>query len=193
LLDDTEVLDRALAVLVERGPQFTLPEVGRAVGLSASTLIQRFGSKRAMLDRVLERATVRLEDAVRRMPDSNDPRRDLTTWLVELSRVHDTRERVAANLALLIEDLVDAERHALAERHMRLIRSGMDKKLRALGSRTPKRHVDLLEAQWHGLVIQWALHGSGGLEAWMRGGLLHLLDVLVPPGTTSPRFRRTRS
>jgi AcrR family transcriptional regulator len=63
LFDDTEVLDRALAVLVERGPQFTLPEVGRAVGLSASTLIQRFGSKRAMLDRVLERATVRLEDA----------------------------------------------------------------------------------------------------------------------------------
>ena len=57
---DNDVFDLPLAVLLEHGPhRFTLPDVGRAVGLSPSTLIQRFDSKRNLLDRVLARSAVR--------------------------------------------------------------------------------------------------------------------------------------
>ncbi len=176
---DEPVLDAALEVLVERGPhRLTLRAVGQAVGLSPSTLAQRFGSKRGLLEAALGRATEQLEGTVATMPHSADPRADLLRWMAELSRANRTREQIAGNLALLIDDITDERRRALTQRHMAAIRRGVEAKLRAMGSPQPGPHVDMLEAHWHGLMIQWALHGEGSLERWIADGLGRLLDAL---------------
>ncbi len=176
---DEPVLDAALQLLIKRGPhRLTLRAVGQAVGLSPSTLTQRFGSKRALLEAALGRATAQLEGSVGAMGHSDDPRADLLAWMAELSRVNQTREQIAGNLALLIDDLTDERRRAMTQRHMAVIRQGIETQLIALGSPEPSLHVDMLEAQWHGLMIQWALHGEGSIEPWITDGLGRLLDAL---------------
>ena len=45
-IDDATVLEKALLVISDRGPEsFTLTDIGKAVGLAPATLLQRFGSK----------------------------------------------------------------------------------------------------------------------------------------------------
>lgn len=45
-IDDQSVLEKALLVISEWGPEaFTLADVGKTVGLAPAILMQRFGSK----------------------------------------------------------------------------------------------------------------------------------------------------
>lgn len=178
-IKDAQVLEQTLDLLIARGPhQLTLLEVGQAVGLSPSTLVQRFGSKDGLVQRTLEYATEQLERSLALMPDSGDARRDLIDWLITLASAFQTRDHVAGNLTLLIADLNDAQRRQSAARYTDAMRRGIERALRALGSPLPTFYAKLIEAQWHGLVIQWAIHGQGGLESWMREGLSGLLDAL---------------
>lgn len=180
-ISDDAVLDAALELLMENGlDRFTLPAVGQATGLAPSTLLQRFQSKQLLIERALLRATERLERAVLALPDSGDSRKDLVDWLVKLAEPVGTRERIAASFSLLRDDLTSPGRHALAQRHMRAIRRGIEGKLEQIGSDAPRAQASLFEAHWHGLVIQWALSGTGTLTSWMRRGLRELLDVLCP-------------
>lgn len=178
-IKDAQVLEKTLDLLIVRGPhQLTLSEVGQAVSLSPSTLVQRFGSKDGLVQRTLEYATEQLERSIELMPDSGDARRDLIDWLITLASAFQTRDHVAGNLTLLIADLNDEQRRHSAARYTDAMRRGIERKLRALGSPLPTFYAKLIEAQWHGLVIQWAIHGQGGLESWMREGLSGLLDAL---------------
>lgn len=60
-IDDQSVLEKALLVISEHGPEsFTLADVGRAVGLAPATLMQRFGSKQQLLILAAKQANVKL-------------------------------------------------------------------------------------------------------------------------------------
>ncbi|GHC64888.1 helix-turn-helix domain-containing protein [Limoniibacter endophyticus] len=49
---DSEILESALALMHERGPEgLTFASLAERTGLSAATLVQRFGSKPAMVKR----------------------------------------------------------------------------------------------------------------------------------------------
>ncbi len=190
-ISDEEVLDLALAVLLDRGPhRFTLPEVGDAVGLSPSTLIQRFGSKRELLHRVLDRSTARLRQQLVARPSTGDHRSDLIEWLVELTKPLRTRSHIASNLTLLIEDIREGPRRLAAQQHMSVIREGIAAYLTPLKSPSLDAHVALIEAQWNGLVIQWALHDTtDDIDNWLRRGLGDLLQVLLPHEATDATSR----
>lgn len=182
------MLDAALDLLSVDGLDgFTLPKVAKSVGLAPPTLLQRFGSKQQLVERALLRSTERLERAVKAIPDTGIPQEDLVNWLVQLMAPIATRERVAGSLALLREDLVNPDRHALAQRHMRAIRRGIRTKLTHLGSKSPDAHARLVEAHWHGLVLQWALCGSGSLPEWMGRGLNRILALIVGVAGTATR------
>ena len=179
VISDDRVLDAALTLLVERGPtRFTLPTVGEAVGLSPSTLIQRFGSKKKLLDAVFRRATEQLEEAVDVAHSTGDGRRDLVDWLASMSRPMRTRQHVAGNLAVFIEDLTDERRRKDAQRHMSVLRRGIALYLEQVPGSRPELHVAMVEAHWQGLCLQWALCGEGTIESWVSDGLDALLDGL---------------
>jgi AcrR family transcriptional regulator len=182
-LSDNDLLDQALEVLLEKGPGgFTLPAVGRTVGLSPSTLIQRFGSKRGLLDRVLARSTAHLETALQDRPQTGAPRRDLVDWVVSLSSPQRTPAHVAGNLTLLKEDITDPARRVAAQHHTGLMREGIAAYLAAIGSPSPATHARMFEAHWTGLVLQWAMvETDQSIDAWLEDGLGSLLTLLVPP------------
>src|SRR5215212_6500552 len=57
-VEDSTILEAAVTVLGRIGPErLTLADVGEEAGLSAATLVQRFGSKRDLMLSVLKFAT----------------------------------------------------------------------------------------------------------------------------------------
>lgn len=179
LRSDAEVLSLALEVLIEKGPhKVTLPDVGRATGLSPSTLIQRFGSKQKLVERLLRHSTELLSQNIERIPELADSREGLLLWLRDAARSLATRDQVAGNLALLMEDITLDDRRRDAKAHMNEFRRGIRRWLSGLGSKDPRQHTDLLEAHYHGLIIQWALHGRGSLGQHLDRGMGRLLDSL---------------
>ncbi|KAF1017395.1 MAG: hypothetical protein GAK31_00660 [Stenotrophomonas maltophilia] len=79
-----------------------------------------------------------------------------------------------------MEDLRDAEgtRGTLAGRHVLALRQALSSRLQALGVRQPEQAARMVEAHWHGLVLQWGLGGTGSLCRWMAAGLADVLDLL---------------
>lgn len=169
VIPDEQVLDAAVALLTETGlTRFTLPALAAASGLSAATLIQRFGSKAALIEAALDRATDQLEAQVRDLVPHESPREGLLAWMGAGASALGERGRLASQLELLARDISDDTWRARAARHLALFREGLALHLRCLGSQTPDRHAEELEVLFHGLAIQWGVHGEGALADWMR-------------------------
>lgn len=176
LISDAELLDAVVQLIGECGPEgFTLAQLGERVGLAPATLVQRFGSKKALIEAAIGRANARLARAVARTPvPTRDAEAALVEWLVELAAPFRTRELIASHLVFLRRDLLEPELRAKAKRHSSLVRRRVREFLEVLEPDSVGRAAPTalaLEAQWHGLVIQWAIAGHGSLETWLRSGL----------------------
>ena len=69
-MSDEEVLDRALPLIGRAGPTgFTLADVAAEVGLAPATLIQRFGDKKTLIERVFARDNERFTRWIEDLPD----------------------------------------------------------------------------------------------------------------------------
>lgn len=197
LVPDAELLDVVVEFIGERGPAgFSLAELGQRVGLAPATLIQRFGSKQALIEHAIGRANERLRATVRLAPEPHgDVEAALVGWLVELARPFRTRTLIAAHLVFLRRDLLQQEQREKALEHSRLVQRRLRQFLVALGLSTARDAHTVaraLEAHWHGLVIQWALAGRGSLDVWLRAGLTQLLHALQL-GARPGRSQRTRA
>jgi len=181
LISDADLLDVVVRTIGERGPGgFTLADLGEQVGLSPATLLQRFGSKRQLIESAIGRANERLAVAVSRVPTAgHDAESALVEWFVQLAHPFRTRALIASHLVFLRRDLLDPALRAKASRHSRLVRRRVVHYLEAIEPDRDARAVaTALEAHWHGLVIQWAIAGQGALDVWLRAGLTLFLRVL---------------
>ncbi|MCH9687110.1 MAG: TetR/AcrR family transcriptional regulator [Deltaproteobacteria bacterium] len=184
-ITDAALLDIALEVIRRQGPErFTLADVSRAASLSPATLIQRFGSKATMVERALARNNHQLSETVA-APVTPGPhaRAQLVEWLVQLAQPLRTRRLIAAHLPVLRRDLLDPSIRRHARRHGVLMREGIGRHLAAIDPQcapaTVETNAALIEAQWHGLVIQWAISGDRSFERWLRHGLQTLLQLVL--------------
>ena len=182
-ISDAELLDAVVQLIGQCGPEgFTLAQLGDRVGLAPATLIQRFGSKKALIEGAIGHANARLGRAVERVPvPAADAEAALVEWLVELAAPFRTRELIASHMVFLRRDLLEPELRANAKRHSSLVRRRVRQFIEALEPGAGARATPIalcLEAQWHGLVIQWAIAGNGSLEAWLRSGLTRLVRAL---------------
>src|SRR5690606_7650922 len=72
-ISDEAVLDRLMTMVSEAGPEgLTFARAAKAAGLSAATLVQRYGNSQSMLEAVLLRAWDKL-DAATRAADEKAP------------------------------------------------------------------------------------------------------------------------
>lgn len=183
-IPDALVLDRALEVVLQKGPHaVTLRDIGAAAGLSPATLLQRFGSKAGLLDRVFARSTARLSGELAAPPATGDARDALLDLLVRHAAGMGSPDHVAGNLLVLVEDIRRPDRRVAAQAHLRVLRGGIAAHLGALGCAAPEPAALRVEAAWTGLVLQWALEPAPpALEAWLRGHLGPVVDALVAAG-----------
>lgn len=185
LIDDDQVLEKALFVISEKGPEtFTLADVGKAVGLAPATLMQRFGSKRALLIKAAKHVPAKLKrDLEKLKAKALAWDAELMVLLSEVPEGFGTRQDIANSLGLLKLDMVDPELHPIARELMDRVRTRIRELLeqaKSEGNLVSKTPVEVLagelDALRHGLVIQWTLSGDGSLQGWLKKGIHNYLE-----------------
>jgi AcrR family transcriptional regulator len=185
LLTDAAVLAAAGRVFAQVGPaRFTLQDVAREAGLAPATLLQRFGSKRALMLAFAEHAagTARrpFEQAKLQV---GEPLGALRAALLIASRATKDRQELTHSLAFLLEDLADEELRQHAARHARWTEASIRELLDCavargqLAEHDTARLARALQAAWNGALIQWALRGRGSLGAWISA----VVDTVLEP------------
>jgi AcrR family transcriptional regulator len=196
---DSEVVRATARVLLRFGPaRFTLADVAAETGLSPSTLVQRFGSKRGLMRAFADAAAAEAEKPFERAREQvSSPLGALRAALVAASSELGSRQEVANSLGVLIDDLSDDEMRAAAVRHARRTAQAIRALLDEAVAEGELAYADTeglalsVQAAWNGAVIQWALRGSGNFEAFLSRVLAPLLPA--PARHNDGRSRSTRS
>lgn len=148
-VSDRAILDATLALLHDTGPDtLTLAAVGKATGLSAATIVQRYGTKAALIKTALLHAWSAIEEqtaeADRTLPESPD---GAIALLISLSATPRAPVPNVSGLLLLREAVRDPDLSMRAVAWGRAL-------ARALGRRLTS---DPLRQQWLGrlMVSQW--------------------------------------
>ena len=176
-ISDEAVLDAALRVMMRTGPaDFTLAEAGREAGVSAATLLQRFGDKQTLIVRALSRD---LEGFEKRLEDAPPiPGRESVLdlfWLITPDT--DDAEAFADQLPWLREDFRNPELNRLSRQMFTALRAAVAIRLPPLPvpAETAAR---LLEAQWQGAMNQWGFFHEGRLPDYVAVALNEWFDAM---------------
>jgi len=195
---DEKIIEAAAKVIGRVGPgKLTLADVGKEAGLSAATLVQRFGSKRGLLLAMATSASESMEacfDLVRAAHPS--PLAALVAAATDITKYFDTAEEVANHLAFLQMDLSDPDFHRLMvisskktlEGYRRLLREAVD--TGELLECDTQRLARAITAVCGGSLIQWAVFRHGAAVSWVREDVD---AVLAPYRASKPAGRSRRS
>ena len=196
-VSDEEILGATARTISRLGPvRMTLADVGKEVGLSPATLLQRFGSKRGLLLALAKIGVESVESCftgARQLHTS--PVAALLHAATEMTRHMSTPEELANGLAFLQIDLSDREFRALALENSRRVVAGyralIDDAIEAgeLESCDSAQLARAVEALSGGSLIGWAIHRKGDAEKWVREDLL----TLLAPHRRYPTKRATRA
>ena len=195
-IDDAAILDAAGRIISRHGPtRFTLADVAGEVGLSAATLVQRFGSKRGLMLALARSACDAVDacfDAVR--ASSPSPLAAVVAAGTEMTQYVNSPEEMSNHLAFLQTDLSDPDFYAVMLENARRMIAGYRKLLDeavAVGELVPcdtARLARAVDALAGGSLIAWAVYREGTAESWVR----HDLDTLLEPYRPAPIRRPAR-
>jgi AcrR family transcriptional regulator len=168
---DAQVLDAALRAVSARGMAgLTLADVAREAGLAASTLAERFGSKRALLLAAARHAAGEV-----RLPEG-----DVVDALVALAAGVGDRAAFAHQLALLELDVSDPEFRAAAAEHAASVQAQLAARVGDAGL------ARALYVAYNGSLVLWALSGEGRLGDTLRADLEAVLVRSRSRGPAGP-------
>jgi AcrR family transcriptional regulator len=201
LASDEDLLKAAFRAIARLGPaRLTLADVAREAGVSAPALVQRFGSKRALLLAAAADAATGSDyifPALRARHRS--PLAALLGMAECITLMGTTPEAIANTLAFLQMDVTDPEFH----RHALAASTGTHDGLRSLIKDAieagelrpcdPGRLAWALQAAMNGSLLNWAVHRQGDLVGWIRRDLRTVLDgyTMSRAEERAPRTKRT--
>lgn len=175
-LSDEAVLESALTLMRARGPDaLSFGTLARATGLSGATLVQRFGSKPALIKAATSHAWDQLDrataDAIVSAPDGAE---GVVALLVALSGYGDI-ETYADNLLILREDLRDPDLRARGRAWHAVLAE-------AIRARLPDRGealATLILDQWQGSLLWWSFDPEEKVEHHVERRLRSLLALVA--------------
>jgi AcrR family transcriptional regulator len=182
-LTDEAVLAGVLRVVQRIGPErFTLAAAGAEVGLSASTLVQRFGSKRALLLATDRWAVERWVGGMDEVTAGGPALDRLILGLVHAVDSETTAQEMANSVSLLQIALADSEFHESTRDGALRLRAKIVERLREATANSelrPDTDIDalaeLIEITYHGAMIAWAIHRDGPLTTSLSARFTQLL------------------
>ena len=193
-IPDEALLDGALAVMRRAGPEgATFAAVAAETGLSPATLVQRFGSKAALMQAALLRAWDLL-DARTAAADAEAPptAAGAVALLVALSGDYGDGDAYAEGLLVLREDLRDQALRRRGAAWGETLAMALGRRL--ADAEGPRPDLGrLMAAQWQGAVLWWGFERgrplrqavAAELEAWCRA-------VIAPTDAEPDRMGRSR-
>ena len=195
--DDAAILAAAGLIISRLGPaKFTLADIAREVGLSAATLVQRFGSKRGLMLALAESARDSVEACFAAVRSAHpSPLDALVAAATEMTNYVQSPEEMANHLAFLQTDLSDPAFYAVMLQNSLRIEAGyralLDDAVAAgeLRACDTKRLARAVGAMSGGSLIGWAVYRRGTALAWVRADLATLLD----PYRSTPRPKAPRA
>lgn len=180
---DEQILQAVFRAMTRLGPaRLTLADVAGEAGISAAALVQRFGSKRALL---LAAAADAAGGSDYIFPGLRARHRSPVAALLGMADcmtlMGSRPEAIANTLAFLQIDLTDPDFH----RHALAASRGIHAGLRALVKDAiaagelrrcdPGRLASALQATMNGSMLNWAVHREGAMVAWIRKDLRTVL------------------
>ncbi|MEJ5020437.1 TetR/AcrR family transcriptional regulator [Ochrobactrum vermis] len=174
---DEAVLDRLLAVVVEAGPTgLTFARAAKAAGLSAATLVQRYGSSQSMLEAVLLRAWDQL-DAATRTADENAALtpQGAVDLLMALTPSGTAEYNATDGLLLLREDIRNPVLRARGAAWGLYLADALGRRLSDDAGKAERLGWQMASV-WQGANIWWAFTRSEPSEIATRRALLEWLE-----------------
>jgi len=177
-IPDEALLDEALLVVRAAGPDaLTFAALAARVDLAASTIVQRFGTKAALLHAALSRAWDHLEEETSAAIDAcvMEPLGAIE-MLVRLSGQYDPDD-FADQLLILREDLRDPVLRTRGQRWLATLTRAIEDRL-GLPPEATAGLGDLVVTQWQGTLTVWSFRRDAPLVDAVRTGLEDLFDRL---------------
>lgn len=188
LASDPEILAAVFRVIARIGPgRLTLADVAEAAGLSAAALVQRFGSKRALLlAAAADAASGHAFPFAQARERHASPLQALLGLADCLTVLGKTNDEVAHSLAFFLADLDEPEFRAHGRAGASTFQSGLRSLLRDAVAAGELQRCDVpalastLYAVIQGSLITWAIEGEGELPTWLRSDLKAVLKGYRP-------------
>jgi AcrR family transcriptional regulator len=190
--EDADVFAALVRVMRRRGPaELTLREIAAEAGITAGALVQRFGSKRAMVLAHARYAAATGDTGVTvPVPRTASPLKALRSVTEMYAQLADSPRAAVRNLAYLLNDLADP---ALRRHLLRLSRAARvwyaELLTEAVAARELRADTDvralarLIEVTLRGSFLNWTLYREGSAADWLREDLeATLRPYLVPRG-----------
>ena len=183
-VSDEDLIRATIRVMGRLGPvKLTLAAIAREAGVTAATLVQRFGSKRALMLKLSADAATYAGsgfDMVRTAHPSS-PLDALMAAATAMTQHMSTPEELANSLAFLQLDITDPEfhRHTLemSKKHLAGYRRLLKEAIAAgeLKPHDTTRMARAVNAMSSGSLIAWAILREGAAEKWVRRDIETLL------------------
>jgi AcrR family transcriptional regulator len=198
-VSDEQVYAAAHAVINRLGPtEWTLADVAAEAGVTAGALVQRFGSKRALMIALTEQlasATADMFESLRAQQGS--PLATIRFWGECMAGMASSPGTYAHHLAYLQRDLLDPELHRNVSEQARqtraVFRRLLDEAVEA-GELLPRTNREelarLVETTINGSLITYAFYLEGDAADWI---VRDLTTVLKPVVTRKGRARLKRT
>ena len=181
---DDEVFAAVVRTMSRRGPrELTLAQIAMEAGLTAGALVQRFGSKRALLLALSERfahSTKAMFDALR----ASDPSPVSTIYAYGdcMAQMGESPDTLAHHLSWLQQDLTDPDFRRFTLMQARATRRELQRLVdEGVQQGALKKTVDAarlaraIEITVGGSLMAWAVYQEGKATTWMRRDLDALL------------------
>lgn len=192
---DDEIFTATTTVMSRLGPRdLTLAEIAAEAGLTASALVQRFGSKRALLLALSERfahGTDELFAALRNADPS--PLAALYAYGRCMAQMGESADALAHHLSWLQQDLTDPDFRRFTLIQARASRRELQRLIEdavhageLIASTDPAGLARAVEVTVGGSLMAWAVHQEGTATAWIA----HDMDTLLRPFVRMRRSAR---
>ncbi|KKC36626.1 TetR family transcriptional regulator [Devosia epidermidihirudinis] len=161
---DEAILEAAMDMMYRAGPDaLTFASVGKAVGLSAATLVQRYGTK----DGFVQAAMLRGWDALDAQTAELDQTMPLTpegavAMLVAMIPAGMSEAENAMGLAILREDMRDPVLRARGVLWRKALARALGRRL-SEDARQQEQLGLMLASQWQGAQVWWGFAQKGAL------------------------------
>jgi AcrR family transcriptional regulator len=199
---DDQVFAAVQRAMTKRGPhELTLADIATEAGVSPGRLVQRYGSKRALLLLLAERFARSAGAVFEELRTAHrHPLAALRAYAVCMADLAPTPEALSRNLAYLQIDLTDPDFRTHLLTNARATRREIESLLRAaVLEGALRRNVDIpglaraIEAVIGGSLMTWACYREGSAAAWIRRDLDAVLQAYVAPNRQPKASKSRRS
>jgi len=192
-VSDDDLYAAAYRAMARVGPgELTLAQIASEAGVTPAVLVQRFGSKRALLLALAGQHAGAADAFMRELAERHDSPLDALRAYAEcMSQMATTPAAFARTLSWLQVDLEDPEFRQHLLHNAKATRAGLQRLFRAAidagelqRGTDPVRLAELLEALVSGAMMTWACYRKGTAASWVRG---HVDALLAPHLARSKR------